>query len=96
MMTERTRNEIEGDCVVLQERPKRTSAGEWIHCTLAEGLQRHKLRAYRVRIQPAKWPQIPAHNLILLPISSVGTLFLMWMSMNRLKPSIDSTMVILS
>ena len=34
-MTERTRNEIEGDYVVLQERPKRTSAVvEWQECDL--------------------------------------------------------------
>ena len=32
-MTERTRNEIEGDYVVLQERPKRTAAGEWREVT---------------------------------------------------------------
>ena len=36
MMTERTRNEIEGDCVVLQERPKRTTGVGWRKVTLGE------------------------------------------------------------
>ena len=58
MMTERTRNKIEGDYVFLQERPMRTTAGEWrraalrdlINLRLSSVDKKSKANEYAVRL----------------------------------------------